>query len=230
MIANNISLALRIVLVPWLIVTFIQFALHLHFHGRIIPTEDQFGEIGNVSFIIYAIVQIVLFMWILIGWHRFILLDEKPNRFFPKWHGDRMLSYFGRSVVITLFAFPVILAFLIVFWSTDNDLYLTIAGYFIYFIITYCFFRLSLVLPAVAIGDFITLRKSWTSTSKVSLPILILSLVLTAPHTVLQELSWTYYDTVIIGVFLHILFGIQSILSASVLTTLYGYLIEDRQL
>ena len=48
-------------------------------------------------------------LWIAVGWHRYILLDEAPGAIAPPFRGDRVLAYFGNSLLVGLIAFGIAL-------------------------------------------------------------------------------------------------------------------------
>ena len=41
-------------------------------------------------------------LWFIVNWHRFILLEEYPEGWMPKFHGDRVLSYLGHSLLLVI--------------------------------------------------------------------------------------------------------------------------------
>jgi hypothetical protein len=55
-----------------------------------------------------ALVSTFLWLWIVVGWHRYILLNERP-RLVPALRFDRMLGYFGKSILIALILLPLAL-------------------------------------------------------------------------------------------------------------------------
>ena len=41
-------------------------------------------------------------LWFIVNWHRFILLEEYPPGWMPKFRGDRVLSYLGHSLLLVI--------------------------------------------------------------------------------------------------------------------------------
>ncbi|KAB7613398.1 hypothetical protein F9L33_12420 [Amylibacter sp. SFDW26] len=190
-------------------------------------------DIEGIQFLIPIIIEALFFLWVLIGWHRFILLQEQPNAFFPKWHGGRILSYVGKSIIITLIVGLPITLIIILFFALNydgSDAYDMPVIILFCVIFSYYSFRLGLVLPATAIGSSIPLGVSWNSTAEISRSLWLLSIIFIVPFMTLQELNWAYFDTILTGVCIHILYGLWSIIGTSILTTLYDHLVDGHEL
>ena len=51
---------------------------------------------------ISGLVSAVMSLWIAVLWHRFILLDERPTGWIPRWLGGQMWSYFVTGFLIVV--------------------------------------------------------------------------------------------------------------------------------
>ena len=112
-------------------------------------------------------------LWIAVGWHRYILLDEMPGTIVPPFRGDRILAYFGNTLLVGLIAGAVGLVVFVplVFIAAGIArgggavsyllILVSLVGYFFAAVLVY---RVSLILPASAIGKPITISESWAAT------------------------------------------------------------------
>jgi hypothetical protein len=106
----------------------------------------------------------VLFLWIAIGWHRFILLDEVPGAALPTFRGGHLLTYFGNGLLVLLASLPIligaaILLFVIASMGGSPVLIaiLTIVSSVAMLVV---FYRLAPVLPATAIDRPISIGQA----------------------------------------------------------------------
>ncbi|MEP1929779.1 MAG: hypothetical protein ABJJ37_00680, partial [Roseibium sp.] len=73
------------------------------------PVEDATQASGSGFLdLVFAAASLIISLWIAVAWHRYILMEEVPQGFLPKWHGDRMAAYFGRSILIMLIMVGII--------------------------------------------------------------------------------------------------------------------------
>ena len=95
-----------------------------------------------------------------------------------------------------------------------------------------CFYRLSIILPAAAIGNPITISEAWNSTTGISGSILVL-LVVTFLFQLLVQLVFSALVFIpVLGVLLMVFFGtlVLPMINVSLFTTMYGLFVEKRQL
>lgn len=61
------------------------------------------GAMGGFGFgaLVVLLVAVVTGLWIAVGWHRYVLLNEKPE-LLPAFRQDRMIAYFIRSLILGL--------------------------------------------------------------------------------------------------------------------------------
>lgn len=233
MIFNNLPQVVRIVLVPMGIGIAV-IALFAVLGVSMDGTDAEGATGGQIAgLILLAIVLIGLALWVIVAWHRFILLAEYPQGWVPMLRTDRMLSYIGHSLWLGLVMMGLMLPLFLVVGVIGGlaPLIVTIVSVVVIVAANVVFFRLSTMLPAAAIGQPLTLKEAWTATEGSSVTILILVLILGAAQFALQLLLGLLLLAPVIGAVLMVLGTVVSgLVNISVLTTLYGYYIEKRAL
>ncbi|MEM8689398.1 MAG: hypothetical protein AAGF81_18865 [Pseudomonadota bacterium] len=167
-VARNYRTALRIS-VPWAVPVVIFYAVQ-----ALIPTASldlmmlrlPFWIAGLLGVMAYVMVSMTA---IAIAWHRFILKDEVPNSLFPissTWQiGRYIFTALGITWTLCLTMVPFLFLALALFRktsmvSTNGEINWFLAVYYLVSVITisFMFFRLCVMLPAVALQD----RKPYT--------------------------------------------------------------------
>jgi len=181
-------------------------------------------------------------LWIAVGWHRYILLDEAPGVIAPPFRGDRVLAYFGNSLLVGLIAFGIALVvflpvgFIAAIIGRAGGtisylvLLLPLASYFVIAVLVY---RVSLILPASAIGKPIKLSEAWAATrgSNGTFFALAIVSVLCAAGLTFPVLWITPNLGALAGfVWQTATSWIELMVGVSIITTLYGYYVEKRAL
>ena len=205
------------------------------------PTPNPFESDAQAAafagrFFLGVVVCIPIFLifysWAAVGWHRYVLLEEHASGVAGAWNGKRIQSYIGAILRVALvmmalgFAASVVFGIILaVLPSPGVVLFLTV-GMVIGF--TWVFTRLGLVLPSAALGTYMKMGDSWAATQPVSgailLPIIVIPLAFLIINTITGLLG-------ILGVILYLgVAWIQVLVNLALLTTLYGNLIEGRQL
>jgi hypothetical protein len=225
------SVALRIIL-PWLPIIIAVSVLEF-FAGT--PEQDAGGH-GSAGLMQIAstVVAIAAVAAISVNWHRFILRDEAPN-------GMRldglMLRYAGTTILTML---PMLLpALLMVFGIVFFPPLATLAGIPLLLIVGAAVTRLSIKLPAVALGDRgFSFRDAWAATAGNFWPCLgvfvLNALILLGFFMALSAVSslLNLISPAFAMVFLVVAAGLMqlvySLINASILTSLYGYFAERR--
>lgn len=225
------AVALRIV-APWLPVIIIVGVLEY----LVGPPEEGATGMGSAELLQFAstAVAIVAVSAMSVNWHRFILRDEQP-------HGMRldrlMLRYAGTTILTML---PMLIpAMLMVFGIVFFPPLATLAGIPLLLIVGAIVTRLSIKLPAVALGERgFTFRDAWAASEGNLWPclgvfvlnaLILLGFLfaLSAASSLLQIVS-----PALAMVFLVAAAGLMqlfySLLNASILTSLYGYFVERR--
>jgi hypothetical protein len=183
------------------------------------------------------LVYIICLSWIAILWHRFMLLEERSSSLIPKWRGGLVWSYIKNIllislVLIVLAIIPMLLLMMLMTQITRSET----VWFFVFILIigpvfTYVSLRLSLVLPAVAVEKPIGISQSWRVTQPASGAIMLASFLLAVFTGAVQWLPGLAGGGEIVSLIASFTSGwIALMVGISILTTLYGYLVENRNL
>lgn len=239
MLFGNFAIALRLSAVLYAVQA-IPNIYFLNFMSGVSDAElessPQFWLFGSVNMVILMITG----LWVAVAWHRFILSEEIPSGYIPKFQGRRMMAYFGQSLLLGLLivAIGFGLAFIFIFLVMSQFGYLsqplmTMAVYgAIILLIAPIFFRFAAILPSAALGDRLTWEGAWNATKGSTGSLMLVSLVLWV------GLGWVneHATNLISGsLFLLVLWTIPFqwvflMIHISILTTLYGHYVEKRAL
>lgn len=187
--------------------------------------------------IITTLLLAVVYVWLAVTWHRYILLNEEPSGQLPPFRSTEIIAYAGNAILLILImlAFSIVVGLVLsplLFLGPIGAILMPIIFISLALIVDY---RLGLVLPARAIGQRLTFGEAWEATKGQSGTILVLAIIsavaavlITVPGMVLAlipgiggilALLWqmaTGWITLVVGV--------------SLLTTLYGVYIEKRSI
>lgn len=255
MVTRNFGAALKVSLLPYLVYIGVGALLNASIWGTYSPSEADIERIlmteGQGRFWLFlagvSIVSLFTLSWALVNWHRFVLLEERPSGWIPPLHAEQMKAYAIKAIlmaallVLIIFVMGLLLGFLMTV-VPSIEFFLArsfgIVGLFVigvlisglYYWIT---LRYSLALPAAAIGDkSYGLFASWRETASYFKPLYGLSflavLMYSLPNLliqigVMQTGGQIFVFTLIFGY-------VSLILGASVLTTLYGVIVEKCEL
>ncbi len=238
MVFGNLKQVLQITLGPAIVATALLIGL---FFVLDVPLDqldaDSTEPSGSVVlfFLCLAVIFIVTMFWIAVSWHRFILLEEYPRGLFPTFRFDRILAYLGRLILIGLLVALVALAFVpLSFLATATGgrvlALIAMVGFSIFVFIA--FYRLSIILPAAAIGRPLTLGQAWAGTVGSSGAIIVLVIVGAIFHMLIQFVISALAFVPILGALLALFFGtlVLPMVNVSILTTMFGVFVEKREL
>jgi hypothetical protein len=196
------------------------------------------GQFPAGRFLLFTIIALIAGLWIAVGWHRYVLLDEKPG-YLPPFHGDRMLGYFGKGLLIALIM--VIPIFVLTFLLGSVGAMLMMNGQLVsYFIVSAILFlpllilatRLSTMLPGVALHSGVPIMQGWNATIGETGAILGLTIV-----SAVMVLGLGVIGQFLFGGSGFLTFIWQTVINwplqmigISIMTTLYGHYIEKRPL
>ena len=252
MIFNNFGQALRVSVGPYLLLVL---ATVLIFGSA--SSFEQLGDLasGNLppeqlvtaggSIVIGTLVLLILFVfvaaWVAVSWHRFILLEEYSG-IIPAISGRPIWPYIGRSFVYGLFiglvalilgfAVGIVTAILFAVSPSLGSIGAIGLGLLLGVVLSLLWFRIGVALPAIAVGKPITMREALDATAKIK-------------GTILSIVVTIVVVSMIAGVAVQGIYGINAILGiavdifvqwltlmvgVSILTTLYGHVIEGRPL
>jgi hypothetical protein len=244
MIVADWPATLRLVLVPWLIMTGFEFGFQAmyfgYFAGELRVDFDAPVQPGNgplYGFLASLCVSTLCWVWIAVGWHRYMLGEEVARSWLPRWQTRRILRYFGKALWTWLPLAPVIFVFFIVaavfFDDTVLGTYpeaaldperLLSVGFFI-LLLNISFLRIGLVLPAAAMDHRMTLRSSWRLTRGQS-GIWGVALALSLFYVLLSIPVLAFAANNLLYAIFYAVSEIVSLLGLGVLTTLYARLVK----
>ncbi len=232
LVLNNIGPALQVSLVLYLVQVANQLVLFLN---PPVETVEGFpvmtpGMAGTSALL--GLLSIVASLWIAVAWHRYVLAEEAPQGWLPRWHGSNMLGYLGRSILIgLLIALAVLVAsvpaglVMVGVPSLAGVMFLGLVG-----LAGYLFFRLGVMLPAAAMGRPMKLTEAWAATRDSDGAVVLLALIVIAASVIVQAPSWLNASpaSVVNLVYVVVTGWFATIIGISVLTTLYGHYVEGR--
>lgn len=207
-----------------------------------LQTQMVDGRFSWPSYMTTMIILLLLGLWIAVGWHRYVLTSEQPA-FVPRLHLDRVMGYFGKSILIGLLVLPVALVFGMIVGFALGPLFQgqimaqpVIAGQIftllVYVPVGTVAMRLSAALPGVALEPGVSVFAGWRATAGHTgtiLGVVVISVVgwllLTLPALTLfapfslPAMIWQFGTQ-----------WVQVMVGVSILTTLYGHYVEGRPL
>lgn len=235
LVFNNFEQALRISVVPYAVssLAFILFSLPA---TRAMESDNTATLVANapgamLGHSVYTIISVAVALWIAVGWHRYVLLEEYPKGWISRFHGTALRGYFWRSLLIGLIIAPV---FLIVVMIVGTFLAASSAGALLTLFIgmavsTYLFYRICVVLPAAALGHSMQIGEAWNRTREASNTIVALVVLVLAASILIQMPATLGSSGSVFGiVYTLIINWLMTMIGASVLTTFYGHFIEHR--
>jgi|GEM_PF-6229706 len=234
-IVYNLSDALKISGPLWVIIYLITYLIQ-----QSVSTQSGTPEISTgLAFVIFLSSMLVIcgFCWVAILWHRFMLLNEGSDDLVGKWNGSRVWSYFkylfliGMTILIIVIIPYAIFIFIFGYVLVINPAFALIFAMIVSVIFYYLSLRFGLVLPSIALDNPVTLSDSFSQTGFCKGAILVASILLVGSSIVVGQLvrlsgidQYTFQLPSLLTNWFFTMTGI------SILTTLYGFLVEKRQL
>lgn len=198
----------------------------------VVPDVGLFVAFGALGLMGYALMAIL--------WHRHVLLNgaERPQELRP----DRriFLGYIWRAIVVGCFQFAAAVPITLVMGilgavlvrGGPASLTATLIGLLGSIVFIWIALRLSVALPAAALGLTLAVRDSWNITKPLASELWGVAVLLTGLNMGIYAITALLLpDTgTIVVVAQTLVFVIEGLIFVSVLTTLYGHLIEGRSL
>lgn len=244
-VTGNLLPALQVSLVPMVIQNFVL----LTAGGGILTDPqalDAAARAGNPPIAAMALVvgtTIVCSTWMAVAWHRFVLAGERPHGFLPRPHGERMLAYVGRSLLLGLVLAAVTVGADIPIGlvaalaggvaPTLAVIIATAGGIVLIVVLAVVLMRLSPMLPAAALGAESTLRMAWGATRGKDPALFALAFLLVAFTLLLSlpQVAFSSLGLTIFAIAAQIAAGwFAGLVLLSVFTTLYGHFVQHRPL
>lgn len=235
MLLRNWQDVLRIIALPMAIGVILMVALvgSIVTIDQLATVEDP-SQIAVIPILLFALVAVFLGIWCAVNWHRFVLLEDYQSGWIPALRVDRVLSYFGHGLLIGLVVvgcmIPVGMVVGLGMAANAGVAVLFMFGALVLLLIV--FYRISLVLPAAAIGSPLGLKGAWAATRGQSWTIIGLAMLS-------GVLSFALNLTVeMLALALPLGGGVLSVaaqifvsmLNLSIMTTLYGVFVQRRSL
>lgn len=227
MIVRNISDIAKIGALPFAIGAAILAMVSSLAIGASGPNSIGIGVGAVTGFVVILLCS----FWFIVSWHRFVLLEERPQGWMngPK---PQIKAYIWTALklvfVMFVAAIPMIILGFLVETMPIIALPLLIAfGLFLFI----AFFRVSLILPAAAVGQTLTIAEAFNETRGNTGAFVLIILCSIGLGMLLQLGVAVLMLVPVLGALASIAAQLfTSMLNVSILTTLYGYFIEKRAL
>jgi len=200
------------------------------------------GTLPWGAFGLYMVIALVLSIWAVIGWHRYVLLEERPS-FVPKFLPANILSYIWRTILVSLIiVIPAFLAGIIAGFvggvigavvGREGAGFLGatfggLAGVAIAILIAY---RFSPIFPSTALGNAMGFGEAWEKLRGKNVMLIALALISAAASLILSIPTFFLDPASVIAQAYALVIGwVQLTVGASIITTLYGVYVEGREL
>jgi len=198
---------------------------------------------GRDYFFVVVILVLVMFLfsWIAVSWHRFVLLEEYPG-LLPKMANRPIAAYAGKTGLLALLMIVVAVPLAAVVGLVMTPLMSapSTAGAFFGLFVTvvlgtvmsYFWFRVAVVLPGTALGKPLTIGQGWAATAIIKSAIFSAALILVLLNVgVTILLGPIMAGMPVVGTVINIIVNWATLMvGVSILTTLYGHVIEGREL
>jgi hypothetical protein len=244
-ITGNLGPALRISAGPMILQYAVIFGLGaLAFPDKVTLQRDLAA--GHAPFgLIAAMIMVTLFCgtWMAVAWHRFVLKAEMPAGPLPALHGERMVAYLGRSLLLGLALVAVEFAGVILLMLVSGMLgaiarslailVMIPGGVVLIGLLLTLFYRLSPMLPAAALGEDASLRMAWEATRgrDVTLFTLALIVLVTIVGLSLPQALFSLAGLTIFAFAWEVVASwAAALILLSVFTTVYGVCVQGREL
>lgn len=189
-----------------------------------------------ISALANIVILVVAFSLIAVTWHRFILLEEYPG-VVPSMGGKPIGAYIGKSILLALLMLlimvPTVMVvgliaspFISMSLMLGGIVFALIAGV----IFGYFWLRFAICLPAVSVNRQMGIRDSWSQSAPHSGTIVGVAVLLVLVNIVLG-IPAQLAGANVVGLVLNLIATwITLMLGISILTTLYGVIVEGRDL
>ncbi|MDK3017875.1 hypothetical protein [Pseudodonghicola flavimaris] len=184
--------------------------------------------------ILLDILNLIASLWVAVAWHRYVLLAQYPEGLVPEFRGGEMIAYFGKTLLLMLI---IVLPFLAVFALgmalSGAERVIAVPVIVMVLVAIWVMMRLSVLLPAAAVGRRLSVAEAWQATRPISfgvlglaLLIILVSALVGAP--VLLVLGGAPMIVAFAG--LIVVQWFFTLLWLSAMTTLFGVFVEGRAL
>jgi len=188
---------------------------------------------------IAIVLLLIACAWVAVAWHRYVLREEMPSALLPTFSRNLVLGYLGRSIllglaiIVPLMALSIFMKLLVPQSVVNHPIEGSIVvEIFVWLPVSWLFYRWSLILPAWALHNRMSFRESWKHTSDVAGMIFVLCVIFAGVQIVLDQVTLLLSEAgiVVASIADMVLQWLCFMIAVSVLTTLYGHLVENRDL
>ncbi len=246
MLFSNFSDALKLSLVPFILIQAVSLAVPFLLLGTIDASSPEVlmqrgGSVFVIQFTI-LIASLVFGAWLAVGWHRFVLAEEYPTGYAPAFRKAEVFMYIGRLILLFVLMIAISLPFGILAAGVaavgggqepSAGVIAVISAFTVVFVLfaIWLFTRWSMILPAASIGRKMGVKEAWTLTGPLGLSILWAALIVGAFTVALQLIASVFFFSTILLIIASAAAGlISTLLSVSLATTIYGVAVEGRDL
>lgn len=239
---QNFGAVIRIFAIPMAVyAACVTYAARLSMSGFAQDPGIEYGEFASLFIRVFLPILAGLFflVWGVVGWHRYVL-NEGPAKWLTPVGMRNFLRYVLDSLAITLLMALIAIPVLFILSSVLPAAYtaIVILNPFATLLMFWVFLRLSPLLPSSAIDKRTGLGGAWRATSKGRLALLWVGVVWVVINNLgtraLDNLGMTQLVTEgSLGVFVAaemVSLAIFGMWGVSLITTIYGYFVEDRAL
>lgn len=237
-VVGNLDGALKVSIFPYAIQAVAGLVL---LGGAMGMARQGAGMAGlGLAGVLFFLVAVATSMWIAVAWHRYILLNEIPSGFVPPFNRDRIVGYFLRTLgyAIVLILIAMVLGLVVgglltpVAISGRVGLAMILSALLIQLPIAILAFRLTAGLPAAALEERTDFMVGWQSTSGATFDLAVLAVFCVVANLVLGFIDLFLFSGVrILSLIWNLIVGwLVTMVSISILTTLYGHYVEKRAL
>ncbi len=243
MVFGNLTEAVKVSVGPALILAAVYFGVSRLFDlpGNtfdMLQGQPEMAQRAFVPVMIILLTYLLVFAWVAVAWHRFVLLEEYPG-LLPAFNGRPVLPYLGKTLLVAMVLLLVMIPLLLLVSLALGPILMAapliggiILGLLIGIVFSYFWLRFAICLPATAVGKPMKIGESWSATAPLSgtifgVTIIISALNLLASYAAgqLGALSGVLGMVAEVGVT-----WVTMMVGVSILTTLYGHLVEGRDL
>ncbi|WP_417258547.1 hypothetical protein [Celeribacter sp.] len=187
------------------------------------PIDLPAGIIKWMFFLNLA--TLVISLWVAVAWHRFIILGERPTTFIPPMNGARVFAYFVMSLLIGLIVVAIIVVGSVILSppAMMGNIISIIVGFIVLLIpITYIVYRISPVLPAIALGEKKGFVAAWRQTAPIKVAVFQVGILATLAGFVLRQIGVLFSSSALLSMLYSLASGwVMLMVGVSVFSTIY---------
>lgn len=191
-------------------------------------------RILSAPFLLFLVLSLIAVLWVAVAWHRFCLTEEYPGAVLPAFHGDRMLAYFGWTLLVILIGAAVSIPAFVLIGLVTAAVQAPVVGAMLGLVwvavLLWILQRVSMVLPAAALGTEAAIGKSWELTKPLSGTIFVVTVLFTLFSFVIGLIPVPIFAvSPLAGAIANVAIQwLNMMIGLSILTTVYGICVEGR--